>query len=413
MPPEPRSDDAPTDTARDASGGRSGYVDLLAATGSWFAAWGIQMVIFQWLVVEVLLEPPVRVGAAQMAVMLPSLLFLLVGGAAADHLEPRRVLLAVQIGSALAVVSLWLLLALGALSYPLLLVYAFAAGTLQAFGLPARDTQLSNVVAGRMSRAVTGATMTQHAGQAVGAFIAGSASWLGGGPVLALQAVVLVAGAHPIHKMRAAPAGGAARPRPALRDLGAGLAEVVRSPLLRPVLIMAISAGFFFVGPFLVLLPLMVRDVYGGGAAEMGVLTGMFPLGSVLAGLVIVSRGGIERNGRALALGQLFAAFSIAAIAWGLPFAGTALAVLGWGAGGALFINAGRTLFQENASEGNRARVLSVYALGVMGGGPIGSVVSGLLATPLGLHGALAVSGVMSLSVTLVVVLTTRLLSLR
>ena len=213
--------------------------------------------------------------------------------------------------------------------------------------------------------------------------------------------------------MRAAPASGAARPRPVLRDLGAGLAEVVRSPLLRPVLIMAISAGFFFVGPFLVLLPLMVRDVYGGGAAEMGVLTGMFPLGSVLAGLVIVSRGGIERNGRALALGQLFAAFSIAAIAWGLPFAGTALAVLGWGAGGALFINAGRTLFQENASEANRARVLSVYALGVMGGGPIGSVVSGLLATPLGLHGALAVSGVMSLSVTLVVVLTTRLLSLR
>ena len=84
---------------------------------------------------------------------------------------------------------------------------------------------------------------------------------------------------------------------------------------------------------------------------------------------------------RALVLGQLSAALCITAIASGLPFAGTALAVLGWGMSGALFINSGRTLFQENASEANRARVLSVYALGVMGGGPIGSVVSGLLAT--------------------------------
>lgn len=396
-----------------AADGRFGYPNLLAAAGSWFAAWGIQMVIFQWLVVEVLRQSPARVGAAQMAVTLPSLLFLLLGGATADRIDPKRVLIGVHLGSAAAVAGLGLLLGLEALSYGRLLVLAFAIGTFQAFGFPARDTQLSNVVAGPMSRAVTGATVTQHAGQALGAFVAGSASWLGGEPVLAMQALVLIGGTFPIARLPGRPADGAARPRLALGDLGAGVAEVMRSPTLRPVLIMSVSTGLFFVGPFLVLLPLLVRDVYGGGAAQMGVLTGVFPLGSVIAGLAIVSRGGIEQNGRALVLGQVSAALCIGAIAWGLPFPGTVLAVLGWGMSGGLFINAGRTLFQENASEANRARVLSVYTLGVMGGGPIGSLLSGLLATPLGLHGTLAFDAGVSLSVTLGVVLTTQLISLR
>jgi hypothetical protein len=104
MPPDSRPDDAPASTARGAAGGRSGYADLLAATASWFAAWGIQRVMFQWLVVKVLREPPARVGAAQMAAMLPSLLFPRVGDATADRLDPRRVLLAAQVGSALSII---------------------------------------------------------------------------------------------------------------------------------------------------------------------------------------------------------------------------------------------------------------------------------------------------------------------
>ena len=145
----------------------------------------------------------------------------------------------------------------------------------------------------------------------------------------------------------------------------------------------------------------------------MGIFTAMFPVGSMLGGMLIDGRGGIARNGRALALGQVGAAFCIATIAVGLPFAGTAAAVLGWGLCGAFFINSGRTIFQENASEANRARVLSVYTLGVMGGAPFGSLIAGLLAAPLGLHGTLALDAALSLAVTLGVVTTTRVYSLR
>ncbi len=103
----------------------------------------------------------------------------------------------------------------------------------------------------------------------------------------------------------------------------------------------------------------------------------------------------------------------IGAIALDLSFPGTACAVLGWGIAGALFINAGRTLFQQHASERNRARVLSVYTLGIMGGGPIGSLLSGLLADLLGLHATLALCAGIAASILVGVLTTTRLWSLR
>jgi MFS family permease len=391
----------------------SGYPRLLLASASWFGSWGIQMVMFQWLVVEWLEQPPARVGAAQMAVTLPSLLFLLLGGATADRIDPRRLLAGAHLCATLSVVVLCGLVWSGTLGYAHLLVYGLAIGTLQAFGLPARDTQLSDVARGGLSRAVAGFTMTQHGSQVCGSFLAGAASWLGAVPVLGFQALLLLAGVAPILRLPGRRDGPVVHVRLSLRELGAGFIEVVGSPVLRPVLLLAISTGIFFVGPFLVILPLMVRDVYAGGAAEMGILTGMFPLGAVLGGGVILLRGGIDRNGLALASGHLLSIASIAAISAGLPFVGTALAVLIWGIAGALFINSGRTLFQQHASQRNRARVLSVYTLGIMGGGPIGSLMSGFLARPLGLHGTLAFDAGVSATIVLAVSVGTRLLSLR
>lgn len=405
--------EAPAAVERGArAAGDRGYAWLMCGVGSWFGFWGSQMVIFQWLLVERLGAEPAQVGTAQMALTLPGLFLILVGGAVADRLDPTRLITAIHLATAACTVGLALAVAGDALGYALLMVYAVAVGTLQAFGFPARDTLLSSVVRGSMSRAVAGATLSQHGAQVTGAFVAGTASALGALPVLGFQALLVAAGAWPLSRLpRRAPR--PPRARLSLAELRAGVAEVFASPVLRPVILLAMSTGVLFVGPYLVILPLMVRDVYGGGAAEIAALNAMFPLGSVLGGLAIFWRGGIQRSGRALGTGQLVATVCIGTIALDLPFFGCVLAVLGWGLSGALFINAGRTLFQSHASEENRARVLSVYTLGIMGGAPLGSLGSGLLATPLGLHGTMALVGALALACVLTVIATTQLWQLR
>ena len=49
---------------------RAAFPLFLAAIGTWFVAWGMQNVLFQWLVVEELGASAGRVGTAQMALLL-------------------------------------------------------------------------------------------------------------------------------------------------------------------------------------------------------------------------------------------------------------------------------------------------------------------------------------------------------
>lgn len=372
------------------------------------------MVVFQWLVVEALGAPPAAVGTAQSVLQLPALLFLIVGGAVADRVDPSRLILAIHALSATAVALLGIALVADRLVYGGLLAFAAVLGTLQAFGFPARDTLLSDVVPrATMSRAVAGATLTQHASQVAGALLAGSASFIGGVPVVFGLAGLAALGSVPLSRLPRRPPPSTPRAPLALSDLRAGLVEVARSTLLRPVALLSITVGFLFVGPYFVIVPLMVRDIYGGGAAEIALLNAMFPLGSVVGGLAIFLRGGIDREGRALSCGILLASACIAWMATGLPYSGTALAVFGWGLAGALFINSGRALFQKHASAANRGRVLSVYTLGIMGAAPIGSFSAGLLVAPIGLHGALAAVAALAALVSLVVIATTPIWSAR
>jgi MFS family permease len=183
---------------------------------------------------------------------------------------------------------------------------------------------------------------------------------------------------------------------------------VARSVVLLPVLALAVSVGICFIGTYLVLLPLLVRDHYGGGGASMGVLLAMLPAGGIAAGSVIFARGGLRRNGGPLLVGQAAAALCILGLASGPPFPAAALYVLGWGLASAFFMNAGRTLFQQHATPENRGRVLSLYALGFMGPGLVGSLLAGVLADAFGVHAALAALAIAMLSCVAAVAATTR-----
>ena len=49
----------------------------LIAISTWFAAFGMQSVLFAWLVTIMLREPAERVGYAQMSILLPGMLLIL------------------------------------------------------------------------------------------------------------------------------------------------------------------------------------------------------------------------------------------------------------------------------------------------------------------------------------------------
>jgi MFS family permease len=319
--------------------------------------------------------------------MVPSFLLILLGGAIADRVDRRRLLVWLHCGAALLSVGLLAVVWSGALSLGFLILFALGMGTLGAFVMPARDSLLSEVVNGRdMMRAVTGMTLMQWSAQAVGALLAGTARWIGVVPAIGLHATALIAGVPALRRLAPAPPRGGAPERALhLRDLVVGLREVWRSSDLFPLVVLVVAVGVLFIGPFMVVFPLLVRDFYGGDELLFGLVLAAFPVGTIIGSLAILLLGGVRRKGAAQLLSLCVGSLCLGSVSLGLPFAGLLGAITLWGVGASVFMNAGRTVFQERASAANRARVLSVYTLGFMGSaGLVGAPLSGALAELVG-----------------------------
>jgi MFS family permease len=381
-----------------------GYRAFTAAAGSWFGAFGMQGVLFAWILVGELHADSEWVGTAQTATMLPNVFLLMIGGATADRFDPRRLLIGLHLIAMIPVLTLAYAAGQGALSIPLVVGFALAMGTLTAFANPARDALLSRVSGENMMGAVSGVTAVQFASQATGSLVAALARVIGSPTTLLVHACVLGCGAFfakqiprvaEDHSSSHDESHSNSRSPTSLRATVAGMREglaiVARTPALRGSLLAVFSVGLFFIGPFSVVLPLMIRDVYGGGVAQLAIAMSLFPLGTI-SGSLVLRRLGLRRKGRSMLLALFSAAVLEAAIGIGLPFWAFALAAFGWGLAGAIFINASRTIFQEYAPAAYRGRVLAAYQLGFMSGGPIGAFASGFAIAAVGLGGAFHVA---------------------
>src|SRR5262245_52224872 len=389
-----------------------GFIWYVAGVGAWFGAFGMQQVQFSWLLVGELHAEARWVGVAQGASMIPNFLLILLGGAVADRSDRRRLLMRLHLSATLLALGLVAVVAGGVLSLGLLIAYALAIGCLTAFVMPTRDALLSEVAGENLMRAVTALTLVQWSAQGLGTLVGGGARWVGTVPALGLLAATYLAGAPTIARLPRVPPH-AGPPRAALRlaDLWVGVREVFRSPLLRPIALLVAAVGALFVGPMMVVFPLLIRDHYAGGVGELGLLQTCFPLGTILGSLVLLARGGIRRKGLAQIGALVSGCACLGVVGVGLPLWGTLVAVVGWGLGAAVFMNAGRTVFQEKAPPAARGRVLSVYMLGFMGAsGIVGAPVSGLLAGWIGPLATCVAASATMLAVVAVVLATTQIL---
>ena len=66
------------------------------------------------------------------------------------------------------------------------------------------------------------------------------------------------------------------------------------------------------------------------------------------------------------------------------PFVWALALTFVWGLCGGVFLNMGRTLFQESAPESHRGRALSVYTLGLLGMAPLGTQTAGWIGQAVG-----------------------------
>jgi MFS family permease len=382
---------------------RNGY---LLAISSWYAAFGMQSVLFAWLVTIVLRESAERVGLAQMSVLLPGLFLILIAGVLADRIGQKRQAIWSQLFAGVLPLLLICALLFDALSYPVMIVYALLMGIAQAFLTPARDGLLNLVAGQNVQRMVMLTSLCQFGFQILGYTLAGFADTVGPIYILSFQSVILLLGTWGFFRLGAIgrPAVVAKKDRETvLKGLWEGASTVLGNPVMRAVLIQNIAMGFFFMGSFIVAFPLAIREVFAGSSADLAGLNALNSLGLVLTILVLLRVGYVSRAGRALILAQGIGSLvlmSAGFVANQIIFTGL---VFVWGICGGLAMPMSRTLLQQLAPANQRGRVMSFYAFSFMGAGPFGALLNGYVSDLYGPQQAIIFSGLGMIIVLIVV----------
>ena len=380
---------------------------------SWFMAFGLQMVLFPYLITgkDHLHMDGLALGLANMALSAPSVIFLLIGGVVAERADGRRLLIVLHLLAAIPALFLALAISRGQLSYSGMILYGLTIGTVGAFMMPARDSIVNEVVERRMrvgsnvtlQLGVTLATMAQFLAQIAGLILAGYADkmtrmpqWLGGfgiGPIAAdklllTQGIVLVFGtlfALNLAKGRQVRTGrsgfGAA-----FGDIAEGFRAVRSDGRLWAMTALMFGVGIFVIGAFLVVLPIVNRDIYGFGSDGIRDMFVTFWMGAFVSSVVLSIFRRIKRQGRLLLVAQFLGSSSILAMMWEIPHWAFLGIVFIWGLAAGISIAMSRSIVQDAAPKEKLARVLSIYQLGFMAGAPLGAAVMGALVDLFGPH---------------------------
>lgn len=377
----------------------------LLGTGSWFFALGIQSVVFAWLVTIVLHETPKMVGLAQMSLLIPATLFMLIGGSLADHYGGRRIAIIAQACAAFAPLYLVAMVVLDNLDYRGVIFFAIFMGCAQAFVTPARDSLLNQVADGQIQRRVLQTSMTQFGVQMLGFVAASFADRTGAAFILVIQVISMLVGVYAFYRLDI--------PNPPPKPRGQGIFKEVTisivegyktvraSPNMRAVVIQNCAMGIFFMGSYIVTLPLLVRDVYQGASFELSWMNAANALGLVTTIMVLLRFGDIHRQGRALLLAHLGGSIALASSGLGFGFTSVVACVFAWGVCGGVAMTMARTIIQEQAPEGQRGRMMAFHSFSFMGSGPIGALFCGFLVEQVGPKSALIIASGLMLTVML------------
>lgn len=340
--------------------------------GSW-----VELTAVSWIVYE-MTNSPFLLGLVGLFRATPTILLALFGGAIADRLPRRMVLMCTE--STMLVLSLVLgvLSVTGHLEYWHLYILNFVSGTLQAFSVPARHALFAGLVPrSSMSSAVTLNSVSVRSGGFIGPFIAGVALAFGGYSLpFFMNAASFVAMLIALAMMRLPKAKNVAPVKhPSLRKgMTEGVAFVWSTPLLRVALLLELATGLF--GHNTALITIIVRDVLQAGPESLGLLMSATGAGALI-GMTLLLTFPVKQHGRLiLTLGVLYtllwAGFGLSQWIWLSALLLLALGVVdsAWGV-------TRNTLAQTLTTDALRGRVMSVVMLATRGSSQLGRVQSG------------------------------------
>jgi len=375
-------------------------VQWIGACTSSIGTW-MQIVAQNWLVLSIT-NSAFFLGLDAFLQQLPIILFTLIGGVFADRYDRRRTLLASQYIQMFTSGTLSVLMYFHVVQVWHILTLSFITGLAQSFGGPAYQSLIPSLVDKKdLPNAVALNSIQFNVARVIGPLLFGATLALftqyGYSEPQAMNAcfllnslsfVVVINTLMALHVKHIPPA----TSRGVGDELKSGLTYVRNHDSLVALIVLAALTTFLGFA-LLTFLPLFAQRVFHEGASTYSHLMAFSGAGSIVGALIIAWLGRFRKMGRTALLvqaayGLLIIAFSLSRIIWISD-------ILLFLTGAALMIvfSTVTSLVQLIAPNEMRGRVMSIYMLAFRGGMPLGSLISGYLATWLGAPLVIGING--------------------
>ncbi|HJQ17522.1 MAG TPA: MFS transporter [Allosphingosinicella sp.] len=353
----------------------------------------IQSVGAAWAMTE-LASSADMVALVQTALMLPVMLLAIPAGAAADMYDRRLVILSALLLSFGGASLLSALALLGLVTPPLLLLLTFLIGSGMALYGPAWQASVSEqvpteVLPSAIALNSISFNIARSFGPAIGGIIVAAAGAVAAFLANAILYLPLMAVLMRWKRVQEPPR---LPPERIARAIISGVRYILHSPPIRRVLARTFLTGTAGASAS-ALMPLVARDLLGGGAQTYGVMLGMFGMGAVVGALNIAAIRRRLSGERIIRLAALLMGLAICVIGLSRSALLTGAALLAAGGGWMIAITTFNIGIQLAIPRWVAGRALAGFQAAVAGGIAFGSWLWGHFATEWSVGTALLVSG--------------------
>lgn len=350
----------------------------------------MQIVAQSLLVLDLTRGSALALGTVSAVQAISFLLFAPVGGAVADRISKRKLLLSTQATMMGLAILLGALTVTGEIRFWMIPLVAFANGFALSFDQPARSALVAALVSPEnLMNAIALQSAVFNGAALLGPALAGYAlSRIGYAGSFFVNAASYLAVIGALFLINDSEATGGRRPAGKLLDSVRAALLYVRRDAVLPAVVAIYGAMLFFGPSTALMLPLFARQVLHVSPSGLGLLFSAAGAGTILSALVVASLGDFRHKGRLL-LGSAavwVAALALFGLSGSLAMALLDLVILGAAQNGVAA--ASITLLQTRVPPEMRGRAMSLNTLLIMFVRPLGDFPAAAIIGGLGLRPA-------------------------
>jgi MFS family permease len=361
---------------------------IISNSGSWMTLVGQGWLVYQ------LTGSALALGIVGVARAIPMVVFPPMGGVIADRLPRLKLLKVTQIFSCLLSVGLAALVQFDLIAVWQIVAFSFLSGFVNAFDQPTRQAMTPDLVRREdLTKAIALQSSAWQGSALFGPTLAGiTIATVGVAGAFYFDGLSFLAVVAALFAMKGVPERSTRRGRSAgfTSDLKAGLSYVRSTPLLLTLILMSTIAGVFG-RSFQQFLPVFAKAAYHQGSFGLGLMTSAPGLGTLVGAFIITVLSDSRRKGLLFLVSMLLFGLTLIAFSFDHLFVAGLVLLFFAGMFTLIFSSTLQTMIQLESAPEMRGRVTSLITVTMQGFSPLGGLITGAIAGPLGTEKAVVI----------------------